>query len=155
MVPAAIVTLDALPLMANGKLDRAALPSPESVATSSREYVEPSTDTERRLAAIWAEAMGLERVGAQDDFFELGGHSLLATQVIARIRKEFGVQLPLHSLFTAPRIADLAREVEAVEEPPETSEDAELAALLEELEGLSDEEAERLLGSEETGRPSD
>jgi acyl carrier protein len=155
MVPAAIVTLAALPLMANGKLDRSALPSPESVAAPEREYVEPSTDTERRLATIWADAMSLERVGAQDDFFELGGHSLLATQVIARIRNEFGVQLPLHSLFTAPRIADLAREVEALQGPAAATDDDGLAELLAELEGLSDEEATKLLGANDDRRPGD
>jgi acyl carrier protein len=147
MVPAAIVMLEALPLMANGKLDRAALPSPESVAGAAREHVAPSTETETRLVAIWQDAMSLDDIGVQDDFFELGGHSLLATQVIARIRNEFGVQLPLHSLFTAPRIADLAGEVDAAMVPGEAG-DAELAALLEELEGLSDDDAEKLLEAE-------
>jgi amino acid adenylation domain-containing protein len=143
MVPSAVVSLDALPLMPNGKLDQAALPVPEE-ASASADYVAPSSPTEEGIAAIWAEALGVERVGVNDDFFELGGHSLLATQVIARIRSAFGVQLPLHALFTAPRVAELASEVDGMA----GEEDAELGDLLSELEGLTDEEAERLLGSE-------
>ena len=157
MVPSAFVTLAALPLTPNGKLDRAALPAPDVGVSSSREYVAPSTEIEERLAAIWAESLEVERVGVQDDFFELGGHSLLAAQVIARIRSAYDVQLPLHSLFTAPRIADLAAEVEAARVPSE-EEDSELTSLLEDLEGLTDEEAERLLQletSEGEGQPAD
>jgi amino acid adenylation domain-containing protein len=144
MVPSAFVRLEALPLTPNGKLDRRALPAPD-MAGAGREYVAPSTEVEQRLAEIWAQALGVERVGVQDDFFELGGHSLLATQVIARIRSAYDVQLPLHSLFTAPRIVDLAVEVTAATNAADEDGDAELSALLEDLEGLSDEEAERLL----------
>ncbi len=156
MVPSVIVALDSLPLMANGKLDRAALPPVEPGAGADRDYVEPASDTERRLAAIWADAMSLERVGSRDDFFELGGHSLLATQVIARIRDEFGVQLPLHTLFTAPRLGDLAGAVDSAQVDSSTADDDdELAGLLDELEGLSDEEAEQLLSAEEGTRDGD
>jgi acyl carrier protein len=143
MVPTAFVSLDALPLLPNGKLDRAALPEPEESASATG-YIPPSTPTEERIAAIWAEALGVERVSVGDDFFALGGHSLLATQVIARIRNAFGVQLPLHALFTAPRVADLATEVDGMLGEG----DADLEGLLSELEGLSDEEAERLLGTD-------
>jgi amino acid adenylation domain-containing protein len=143
MVPSAVVSLNELPLMANGKLDRAALPAPDE-ASALAKYVAPSTETEERIAAIWGEALGVERVGVQDDFFELGGHSLLATQVIARIRSAFGVQLPLHALFTAPRVAELAGAVDGMA----GEDDAELDDLLTELEGLTDEEAERLLGAD-------
>jgi amino acid adenylation domain-containing protein len=147
MVPSAFVALDALPLTPNGKLDRAALPAPEAAA-AVREYVAPRDEIEETLAAIWVEALGVEQVGVHDDFFELGGHSLLATQVIARIRAAYGIQLPLHSLFTAPRVSDLALAVTAAREPAADEDDGELAALLEELEGLSEEEAERLLSRE-------
>ncbi len=150
MIPAAFVSLEVLPLTANGKLDRSALPAPDMAMGAASEYVAPSTEVEEGLVKIWAEALEIERVGVQDDFFELGGHSLLAAQVIARIRSAYDVQLPLHSLFTAPRIADLAAEVEAAREPSK-EDDAELSSLLEDLEGLSDEEAERLLALETSG----
>src|SRR6202012_3962219 len=78
MVPGAIVPVDALPLLPSGKLDRDALPAPESISAAERAYVAPSTETERRLAEIWSEVLSLERVGTEDDFFALGGHSLLA-----------------------------------------------------------------------------
>ncbi|MEZ0111006.1 amino acid adenylation domain-containing protein [Catenulispora sp. EB89] len=86
MVPSAFVTLDALPLSPNGKLDRAALPAPERGGTSQAAYVELSEGLERDIAAIWCAVLGVERVGAESDFFELGGHSLSATQVVAKLR---------------------------------------------------------------------
>jgi amino acid adenylation domain-containing protein len=149
MVPSAFVTLDALPLTPNGKLDRAALPSPE-VAAPEREYVAPRNEAEERIAAIWSEALNVDRVGIHDDFFALGGHSLMATQVIARIRTSFDAKLPLHALFTSPNVADLALAVGDALVPAAGAEadDAELAELLQELEGLSDDEAERLLSTE-------
>ncbi|MEY9856972.1 amino acid adenylation domain-containing protein [Catenulispora sp. GAS73] len=86
MVPSAFVTLDALPLSPNGKLDRAALPAPERGGTSQAAYVEPREGLERDIASIWCAVLGVDRVGADDDFFELGGHSLSATQVVAKLR---------------------------------------------------------------------
>ncbi len=86
MVPAAFVTLDALPLSPNGKLDRRALPAPQARRTGGA-LAAPETETQRVLAEIWAEILTLPEVGVDDDFFDLGGHSLLATQVIARARK--------------------------------------------------------------------
>ncbi|HEY2737158.1 MAG TPA: condensation domain-containing protein, partial [Thermoanaerobaculia bacterium] len=111
MVPAALVVLASLPLTPSGKVDRKALPAPEqpSPAESS---VAPRTPVEEVLAGIWAEVLGRERVGATDSFFDLGGHSLLATQVMSRLRRVFGIELPLHDLFAAPRLADLAVRIE-------------------------------------------
>nr|WP_225937950.1 non-ribosomal peptide synthetase [Myxococcus sp. RHSTA-1-4] len=113
MVPSAFVTLEALPLSPTGKVDRKALPVPETSASSEDSYVAPSTPTEELLASLWAEVLHVARVGARDDFFELGGHSLLATQVISRIRDTFHVELPLRDLFEAPTLAALAARVDA------------------------------------------
>ncbi|WP_433342569.1 amino acid adenylation domain-containing protein [Micromonospora sp. CA-111912] len=87
MVPTAFVTLDALPLSPNGKLDRRALPAPVVTREASVALVEPRDDTERLLAGIWSEVLGVDTLGIDDDFFDLGGHSMLATQVVAKIRK--------------------------------------------------------------------
>ena len=107
MVPSALVLLDSFPLTPNGKIDRQALPAPEWRAEA--DYVAPQTPTQASLAAIWAEVLGVERVGIHDDFFDLGGHSLLATQLIAKIRATFPVDLPLRTLFETPTIAALAK----------------------------------------------
>jgi amino acid adenylation domain-containing protein len=109
MVPATLVMLEALPRTPNGKIDRGALPEPDPMRPELAEpFVAPRSPVEERLAGIWAEVLGLERVGVDDDFFELGGHSLLATQVIARARRMFPVELPLRYLFEAPTVAGLA-----------------------------------------------
>jgi acyl carrier protein len=94
--------------------------------------------------------LGVEKIGVEDDFFALGGHSLLATQVVAQIRSDFAVDLPLHSLFTYPTVASLTAEI--IRMMGESEED-ETAKLLAELESLSDEDAERLLAADEPGQP--
>ncbi|WP_197716708.1 non-ribosomal peptide synthetase [Methylocaldum marinum] len=110
MAPAIFVTLDALPLTANGKLDRKALPAPERQATS--DYTAPRTPTEKVLADLWAETFGLERVGVHDNFFELGGNSLLVTHLAARIQAAFSVELPLGMVFEVSTIAGLAERLD-------------------------------------------
>jgi amino acid adenylation domain-containing protein len=152
MVPSAFVPLDALPLTPNGKLDRRALPDPEQTRlTGAAAYVAPRNPTEERLAAIWVEVLAVERVGATDDFFELGGHSLMATQVISRVRSSFQVDLPLRSLFEAPTVAGLAQ---AIDECQPQAADEEVDRVLAELEGLSDDEIQRLLALEMQGEGS-
>ncbi|MDQ6774345.1 MAG: non-ribosomal peptide synthetase [Candidatus Dormibacteraeota bacterium] len=132
MVPAAFVWLDELPLTPNGKVDRAALPAPDA-ANTGREAGRgdaPQTELEVALAAIVCELLGLEAVGSGENFFVLGGHSLLGAQLIARTRDRFGVELALRSLFDNPTVAEMAAEVERL--------------LVEQLEAMSDDEAERL-----------
>ncbi len=109
MVPAAFVALEALPLTPNGKVDRRALPAPRW----EEEGAAPSTETERRLAALWSDVLGVAGVRRHQDFFELGGHSLLATRLATRIEESFGVALPLRVLFERTTVA---RQAEAVEQ---------------------------------------
>jgi acyl carrier protein len=109
MVPATFVPLAALPLTPNGKVDRRALPTPlATLRTPADTFVPPSTPTERCVAAIWCEVLGLAQVGIHDDFFAIGGHSLLATQIISRCREAFQAEIALLSLFEERTIAGLA-----------------------------------------------
>ncbi|MEU7481582.1 amino acid adenylation domain-containing protein [Lentzea sp. NPDC042327] len=112
MVPSAFVHLDRLPLTGNGKLDRKALPAPEWETTGTR-HVEPRTETERVLAGIWAQVLGLDRVGVEDDFFELGGDSIISIQVVSRARQA-GYALAPRDLFSRPTVTALAAAVPAV-----------------------------------------
>ncbi len=108
MVPAAYVGMERMPLTANGKLDRKALPAPEGDAYVVREYEEPEGEMEESLAGIWAEVLHVERVGRQDNFFELGGHSLLAVRVIARVREALKVEVGIRDLFAHSVLRDFA-----------------------------------------------
>ena len=106
MVPSAIVLLPKIPLNANGKVDRQALPEPEAVET--KVYVAPKTPTEEVVAKIWAEVLRRDRISTDENFFDLGGHSLLATQIVSRVREHFCVELPIRSLFDSPTVCGLA-----------------------------------------------
>jgi amino acid adenylation domain-containing protein len=112
MVPVAFVELSELPLNANGKVDRKALPEADREERGG-DYVRPRTPVEEVLAGIWCEVMGLERVGIYENFFELGGHSLLATQVASRVRDAFNIELPLKAVFELQTIAELSQNVDA------------------------------------------
>ena len=145
MVPAALAVLERLPRTPSGKIDRQALPDPDTLAVDEGEYVAPRSPMEEAVASIWAAVLGLPRVGVDDDFFSLGGHSLLATQVVAQVRSDFAVDLPLHSLFTYPTVTELTAEIVGM---MGAADDDETARLMAELDGMSDEEAERLLRGE-------
>ncbi|CAI8734121.1 arthrofactin-type cyclic lipopeptide synthetase C [Pseudomonas chlororaphis] len=109
MVPVAYVKLASLPLTANGKLDRKALPKPDMAAVFSRAYEAPQGELEQALAQIWADVLKVERVGRQDHFFELGGHSLLAMRMVSQVRQRLGVELALGELFANAELAAVAR----------------------------------------------
>ena len=109
MIPAAVLVLDTLPLTVNGKLDTRALPAPEYKGPTA--FRGPSTPTEEILAGIYAQVLGLERVGVDDSFFDLGGDSLLATRVIAVVNKALDIDLAVRTVFDAPSVAQLALRV--------------------------------------------
>ena len=121
MVPAYFVFLDTLPLNPNGKIDRRALPAPDTFTLGlSTKFVAPENLTQEVLVSIWAKVLRLEQVGIHDNFFELGGHSLLATQVMSRIRQAFRIEIPLQLLFENPTIATLAEAI-AQNQTPENN----------------------------------
>ncbi len=140
MVPGVFVFLDRLPLTPNGKVDRKALPAPElSRSEGDQEYLAPRTPVETSLAEIWAEVLGVARVGVRDDFFALGGHSLKATSVLARVRDGLRADLPLSVVFERRTVEGVASAVEAAL-AAETEIEQSAAA-------MSDDELDALLGS--------
>jgi amino acid adenylation domain-containing protein len=133
MIPSAFVALEEFPLTPSGKVDRRALPAPrEARLARAANYVAPRNPTEELLAGIWANALGVERVGIHDDFFESGGHSLLAMRVVAQVHSTFQLTLSLRRVFEAPTVAGMAQLIEDV--------------LIDEIEGLTDDGAQRLMG---------
>lgn len=151
MIPAAFVILDSLPRTPAGKVDLHSLARrglDRSAGTAT--YVAPCTPLEQAIAALWAEVLGVDRVGRDDNFFELGGHSLLATQMISRLREMCQVELPLKTLFERPTVAGVAEAIvleQFAREPGEV-----VARTLERLEQMSDDEARRFL---ESGRAAE
>ncbi|HYR12465.1 MAG TPA: phosphopantetheine-binding protein, partial [Longimicrobium sp.] len=129
---AAYVALEALPLTPNGKLDRKALPAPEHTAEADR-YVAPRTEAEELLAEIWAEVLGVERVGAHDSFFDLGGHSLLIMRLLARIRDTLDLRISIRTVFSMPTLEAMAGEIER--------------RLYEDIADMSEDEAAQLVES--------
>ena len=136
MVPSLFVLLPELPLTPNGKVDRKALPSPTADPLGQlgpgREVVAPRTPVEEKVAAVWAEVLGVTRIGVHDNFFELGGHSLMATQVISRLEEAFRIELGLPAIFKTPTVAALSEAIMAREMA--RTDDSLLAALLARLE---------------------
>jgi acyl carrier protein len=113
MVPLHYLSLDKFPLSPSGKVDRKRLPAPDGARPDSdTPYVEPRTNTEKQIALVWSELLGVARVGIHDNFFELGGHSLLATRMVVRLREAMQIELPLRTLFEFPTLAAFAEAVE-------------------------------------------
>jgi len=115
MVPSAYVLMERFPLTANGKIDRAALPAFSITgAPPARELRGPRTDTEKAVAAVWAELLGIENIGIDDDFFDLGGQSLVAIKVVSRLGDVFAVDLSLRHLFERPTVAGLSEIIDGL-----------------------------------------
>ena len=113
-IPSAFMTLDTIPRLINGKVDRAALPIPDrDRARAEQAFAAPRTPVEEKLAQLFADVLGVSRVGIHESFFDLGGHSLLATQLVSRIRRGFEIALPVRALFETPTVAGIARHVDA------------------------------------------
>lgn len=135
MIPTAFVRLEALPKLANGKVDRQKLPAPDTARPElDDDYTAPRNSMEERIAAVWAELLNLERVGIHDNFFELGGHSLLATKAISSLQEQFNVELPLRRFFETPTVAGVA--VGVVETLADPLADDQMAEILAQLESL-------------------
>ncbi|MDD1157452.1 amino acid adenylation domain-containing protein, partial [Pseudomonas sp. TNT2022 ID291] len=143
MVPTHLLFIEQMPLSANGKLERRALPGIEALL-AMRSFRAPQTELECQVAAVWAQLLGVEQVGLDDDFFSLGGHSLLATQLIARVREQLGVEVELKSVFTATRLDAFCDQVQTAKTAHSPLQD-ELAKSLEALKRLSGDELEQLI----------
>jgi acyl carrier protein len=137
LVPAALVRIQSVPLDPNGKVDRRALPEPDRSRRAGA-YVAPRTPVEETVAAVWAEVLGLDRVGAEDDFFALGGHSLLATQIVARLSRDFGLDLGLHAFFEEPTVSGVS--VAITREQIRQGDPERMTRLLARVQSLSPEE---------------
>jgi amino acid adenylation domain-containing protein len=144
MLPAAFVMLRSFPLLPNGKIDRRALPRPEQDRTSlETAFQAPRSPLEESVAKIWCDVLKLKRVGVQDNFFELGGHSLLGAKLISNLRRSLNCELTLIDVFQSPTVERLTQVI--YQRQTESAAEEELSALLEELQTLSDEEAQKRL----------
>ena len=149
MVPASFVILDNLPLTPQGKIDRRALPAPQSMGIyAAADFVAPRTPVEETLAAIWTEILEVERVGVHDNFFELGGHSLSVIQLASRLKSAFQAEVPLRVLFDAPTLAEMTAAIAAAQAA--RADEQEVAQMLGDLQQLSPEELELILRKEST-----
>jgi len=145
MVPSLFMFIDKLPLTPNGKLDRKTLPAPDHGRPEQENaFTAPRTPVEEILARCWADVLQLDTVGVHDNFFQLGGHSLAAMRVVSRVVKQFQLEIPLQSLFQSPTVAAMAAVITAHQ--GKAPDEQGLATMLDELESLSEDDAEQLLG---------
>lgn len=154
MLPSALVSLAAMPLSKNGKIDRQALPAPDAGRPDQRAlFVPPDTETEVEIAATWKRLLRLDRIGSDDNFFDLGGHSLLAVQALAELRAHLGVELGLQEFFAMPTVRTLAARVD---EDLMSKAGGDLDGMLDLFEAMDEVEAERLQGEKrrEAGQES-
>jgi len=146
MLPSTFVFLEALPLT-NGKLNRNELPKPgNSRPKLTIAYLAPRNDVEKMLSNIWCDVLSLDEVGRHDNFFELGGHSLAASRVISRVIQGFQLELPIKALFDAPTVAEMATII--AQNQTKRASNEELARMLNELDSMSEEEAQQLVPKE-------
>jgi amino acid adenylation domain-containing protein len=149
MIPTVFVPLDTLPLTPNGKINRQLLPDHDSSRPElDTPFAAPRTEIEKRLSKIWGDVLSLRQVGVHDNFFELGGHSLAATRVIAQVVKEFRLEIRLRDMFQAPTVAEMAAVISASQ--GNKLDEQELERILDELESVTEEEAQRLASEGES-----
>lgn len=150
MVPSYFVKLDSIPLTSNGKVDRKALPDPKSLFEQDQEYIEPENDTEVKIANIWSEVLGLERISVTHNFFSLGGDSIKAIGVISKTNKEFGVDLQIKDLYANQTVKTIAGYVLSKADQISSSEYAEAVRRIEDLKNgiLARNDALEILGSD-------
>ena len=149
MVPSFFLQMDTIPLTPNGKIDRKALPAPDSQLTQSdHPYVAPRTPTEQTVADIWSEVLNQDKIGIHDNFFDLGGHSLQATRVLTRLSQTAQIDVPLRMFFEHPTVEELAMEITQLQVEQESDQD--IMQMIEELEDLSEEEISALLRDNES-----
>jgi natural product biosynthesis luciferase-like monooxygenase protein/amino acid adenylation domain-containing protein len=160
MVPSVFALLDEMPMTPNGKVDRHALPEPEQLRIQAEDsYEAPRNTVEEALAEIWAEVLGIERVGIHDNFFNLGGHSLLVTKLNSRVKERFQVKIALRSMFQSPTVATLAQLIEQSPAQPNNKNLPKVepahrsdrrSSLLAKLNNLSEQEAQKMLRERKT-----
>jgi acyl carrier protein len=147
MIPSLFIFVEQWPLTPNGKVDRSALPAPETAqAATQPSYVAPGTVIEEAVASLWAQVLKVERVGLYDNFFELGGHSLLATQLISRLRDAFQIDVGLRDLFEHATVSELIPILIARETTPGKTE--KVAQVIKRLAGMSPAEIKKILEAE-------
>jgi acyl carrier protein len=141
-IPSAFVFLDELPLMSTGKINRSALPDPGRQRRDlDTPMIPPGTPIEKAIAGIWAEVLSLDEVGVNDKFLDIGGHSLAASSIISQVSRAFHIELPIRELFDSPTVAEMALVISSNQQRQASQ--GNLERMLDEVEAISDEEAQR------------